>query len=761
MSLRRFCVWRSDGESSRAALLLAAVFCLALLIRSLGFEHVLFDEMVLFAPGDAMYHLRRSFYTFVNFPAVLVWDPYINFPDGAPVPWAPLFDFGLGAIARLIANDQSGFERVAAWVPPVLGALTVIPVYGAARRVAPQTVALGAAVVFALIPISVNYSRVGNPDHHVAVALIGAYLLWLCMIVVDPRTDDRVLRRSIPLLVLARVALMATWHGNLLYLVVFESAILFAIAFTERIALARAELWSTLATALLLVPVLAVLPTPTQGAYSSISLSRLHWIALVTPAIASGVVIFRASRSPASSTPVRLAWMVGSVLGFWLIVFAFPEPREGLIPALQFGSMSDGVGTITPEQYPLFPIFGNEVQRSPTLPWANFYWLIPVAPIALLFLFRKRAERPAAWVLAWWCTAFGGLAIAQRRYGNDLSPAAAIAFALLFAGVARGVAARIGAGRIVEGGLAFAMVVGFALPAIRDVYLPRAIGSLQIPFATRPVQMNPRSTVAGSLISFAHEVREQTPETRGFVDQHAVPAYGVIAEPNLGHVLHYVARRATATDPMWAFIGPVNWDRTEGFLATADESEALEYAEQLRGRFVVTTASRNMGSVVDRLHRADGRGSVRDPRLEHFRLIAEASPGTPGLRNLFERRPSGAVKTIPYKLFEIVPGAVVEVRGREGEEVALSAIVTTNRNRHFEYASRARIGVDGVARIRVPYPTRSKSATGIRGAYQMRVGGREERVEVDEEAVTRGRRVPVPGPAKSDQSKKRMRIEPS
>ena len=62
------------------------VFLFALGVRALGFEHVFTDEGVVFAPADATYHMRRAFYTFMNFPAPLLRDTYLNFPGGVNVP---------------------------------------------------------------------------------------------------------------------------------------------------------------------------------------------------------------------------------------------------------------------------------------------------------------------------------------------------------------------------------------------------------------------------------------------------------------------------------------------------------------------------------------------------------------------------------------------------------------------------------------------------------------------------------------------------
>ena len=49
-----------------------------LMVRSLGFEFVFVEGEVVFPPADAQYHLRRALYTYENFPAVLLFDPYIN-----------------------------------------------------------------------------------------------------------------------------------------------------------------------------------------------------------------------------------------------------------------------------------------------------------------------------------------------------------------------------------------------------------------------------------------------------------------------------------------------------------------------------------------------------------------------------------------------------------------------------------------------------------------------------------------------------------
>ena len=81
---------------------LASVFLIALLVRALGYEWVFIGDEVLLLVGDGQLHARRALYIFVNFPALLLHDPYMNYPDGAVIPDPPLLDFLLAALTRVL-----------------------------------------------------------------------------------------------------------------------------------------------------------------------------------------------------------------------------------------------------------------------------------------------------------------------------------------------------------------------------------------------------------------------------------------------------------------------------------------------------------------------------------------------------------------------------------------------------------------------------------------------------------------------------------
>jgi asparagine N-glycosylation enzyme membrane subunit Stt3 len=210
-------------------------------------------------------------------------------------------------------------------------------------------------------------------------------------------------------------------------------------------------------------------------------------------------------------------------------------------------------------------------------------------------------------------------------------------------------------------------------------------------------------------------------------------------------VLHYVAQRATPADPFGPYIGQRNFDLMRRAFTATSEDEVLSIAEQLRTPYLLTAADvRGEGaeSLALRLHRQDGSAEESTPQLGHFRLLAEGPEGGVPLSVYFSEEDT---QQIPYKLFEIVRGALLEAPARPAASVLAVVPVRTKSGRRFSYAAFAIADADGYARLRVPYSTDGTGPAATDGPYTVVAGDRRWQVDVPEAAVVDGAVVRVGG----------------
>jgi len=729
------------------------VAALALVVRALPLSTVFHAGHVVFAPADAMYHVRRSFYTFDQWPAVLLFDHYVNHPGGAPIPWSPLPDVLAGSLAVLVASDEYGFETVLAWWPALIGALGALPIYFVAREIASRGVALGAGALYALLPVSVAYGRVGNPDHHVSTAAVGACLLLLCVKLAARDRDRRSLVWLAGLLALARAALLLTWHGSLLYLAVVESTLLGIAVFGQRREVHAVHAASALGTLLLIGPVLATFPTPLLGLYSSIALSRLHLIAVTGAGVVALACWWHGSRSPRPpGVTSRLGVAAVAGLAFLAVVLSLPGPREGIAPALRFLTMTDAAGATTVEQFSLFSLFGRTTEHVASGTWGLYAYLLPFCPLFLLLWARRRPPAPTL-VVAFWAAAFGFLALGQLRYGNDAAAAACVGFAVGGAQLAAWLRQSFRLPRAAAGVAVSLLAVALYAAPIRTFYAPWAVRTAAKLTGIGGEERWPLRTTGWPVHQFLKAVRAVTPETSGYTDPAVRPEYGIVAPANLGHALQWVARRPTPTDPFWEYIGPENWRRSSDLLTSLDEAQAVLLAQALRARYVVVAAGRSRGRLQDRLFRDDGLRRPGQVAYRRFRLVTEGPRGAGAIEPTVGLIGGAAFEEslVPYKLFEVVAGARLEIPAPPGSRVEASLTVRTPAGREFLYQTAARTPAEGVALLRVPYsnePAGSRPgeyAVTTAPRWEITIDGRDAGgLYVSDEAVVGGGTVRLP-----------------
>jgi dolichyl-diphosphooligosaccharide--protein glycosyltransferase len=725
---------------------LAAALVVAFGLRALGFEEVfLEDGTVVFQLGDAFYHARRALLTFLDFPRVPSFDPWLNHPHGAPIPYPPLFDFALAALARLFGASIVALERTGAWASPVLGSLTVLPVYALGRRIHGNGVGLGAAWLYAVLPLGAVYSRVGNADHHAAVALLAAVTLALYAKALDDRTRGSALLRAFAALTLSRAALLLVWQGALLYLGPGELAFLFAAVALGRRDLLRGQLLSCLGAATLILPFVVAAQTPVGGPYSAVELSRFHVLCLgLAAAVAGGVLLLEGLR-PAGSPARRVvrAALLCAVVGGLLLLL--PAVREGLQPAFVFLGRAEVHAATTLEQWPLFTEAPGSGRPAAVL-WLGYYaYLIPVVPLAFLWRPHRGALGAPDLLLFAWSLIFGALALQQLRWANDYAPLAAVGFALILTH-GRSLLPRIGLRSawsangltlVVAAALLWPSLRGFHAVHLRPTLAYLRDGALREDRALRSVE--------GTLVRFVQAVRAATPGPTDPTDLAQLTGeleYGMLASPGLVHVLRYVALRTAPADSFGPYVAGDRYEEMRRFFELSQEEEAVALMQQLDARYVVThdPGEEARGTLLHRLHRGDGVTGEGAPPFKRFRLVTEGPGGGFPYRSLYARR---VEQGVPYKLFEQVAGAVLEVRAPPQTRVAARAVVQTPTGRRFAFRNTGIADGAGRVRLRVPYATRSAAPARPLGPYQISAGSLRLAVDVTDQDVLEGRTLVV------------------
>jgi hypothetical protein len=276
------------------------------------------------------------------------------------------------------------------------------------------------------------------------------------------------------------------------------------------------------------------------------------------------------------------------------------------------------------------------------------------------------------------------------------------------------------------------------LPALRLPLWLRSPAPIGDPLAASP---------AGSLHRFAEAVRAATPETDGFANPVRRPAYGILCPPNVGHALRYTARRAMVIDNFGPYLDPPHFGAAHGFYVLGREERAVELMESLGAPYVVTMEYGPLlpASVASRLQRRDGLATGEEPALARFRLITEGPAGGRALTELFGvPTPPG---TVPYKLWQAVAGARVEVDARPGAEVEASLPIVTPAGRRFRYRTHALADADGIARLRLPYATDARHPARAAGRLRVVADGVVRHVSVTDRDVLEGAVVAVRGGA--------------
>ncbi len=223
-----------------ASAVIIASMAAALAIRILWpYDTVFVDGNVWFREMDSWYRMRLVDNFLQNFPLVTAFDPYSNFPHGIRAAFHPLTSWLIGVPALILGGGNPSpelIDKCGAYFPPILGALTVIPVYFIGRLLHGRLAGAVAAILIAVLPGEfLSRSLLGFTDHHVTEAFFSAVALLLFMkalreaakaeVVVRRPSDlaNPAYRRVVLFAVFAGIALglyLLAWRGGVFVLAV-------------------------------------------------------------------------------------------------------------------------------------------------------------------------------------------------------------------------------------------------------------------------------------------------------------------------------------------------------------------------------------------------------------------------------------------------------------------------------------------------------------------------------------------------------------
>lgn len=166
---------RPDNNLKLKIIPLIAVILVAVLMRMLSYTSVTAHGGITFFGFDEYYHMRRILCTTYDFPHVLNFDSYLNYPYGFQIGWPPFFDLLGALLAKILGAGQPDLHTIeiaGAILPVILGVLTIIPFYIATEAIFDRKTGLLAALIFAVMPAHIYVSQFGESGHHVAEALL-------------------------------------------------------------------------------------------------------------------------------------------------------------------------------------------------------------------------------------------------------------------------------------------------------------------------------------------------------------------------------------------------------------------------------------------------------------------------------------------------------------------------------------------------------------------------------------------------------------
>lgn len=744
------------GRNEPAVLLIIVVF--GFLLRLFAGRSSITENVLLPVGYDEYYHLHRILYTVNHFPNTLWFDSYLNYPFGLKLTWPPLFDLLSATVSLMLGqHSQQGVEMVSAFLPSVIGALTIVVVYYIVKETVNNNAALLSAIMVAIAPYHISKTLLGATDHHCLEILLEMAAL-LFMVLAVSRRDERHFFAALAGTAMAGLAY--TWLGADIYLGIFLGYAAVQMALDLKNGVTSKER-ATVLLAAFGSAIILVMPFWSED--------WLRQSFLGASFIMAGILLLYALTHIVEKRKIYWAFFPLIALTFACTLASIslhPSSPLKMDEFVQYGAdylFGGGMIGKIAEAQPLFYDAKTLSQLISSRLGVNILFTL-MGFVAFILYVRRRSEgvRPSQLLLLIWSAGALVLTFGQMRFLYLSTIAMGIMISILFF-----VAWDMALKSMAEGGT---MRDDGTATGWRWHRRPKALAAVLLIVLIMPTAMETaiiidekEPIVKGDWFESLQWLSQHSPQTSYYDNPKEAPEYGVMCWWDYGNWIVYLAKRPVVANNFQA--GAVDSAR---FYLSESEDAATAILDERRSRYILIdydmlfrklpalvrwtnlSISRYIGldesdsmphitplpalfnTTMARLYLFDGAGT------SHFRLIHES-------HNLFGvNSPEARVK-----IFEYVPGALIKIKVKAGSDQRAGALLnmTSNQGRIFTYANEGLLGgsEEEEQAIRVPYATDGKYGTHALGPYLIfcedEKGVKTQEINVSEQDVLEGRTI--------------------
>jgi oligosaccharyl transferase (archaeosortase A-associated) len=560
--------WTARQAASVVAVIVMGAFALRVFLT---WPAVFGQDYVAFWENDAWYHMRLVDALVRNFPWRIWYDPYLVHPGGEPVNAGPVLDWVVAGVALVLgAGSPSSrlVDVVGAYVPPVLGSLTVVPIYVLGRELFSRRAGLWAGVMAAVMPGQLlQRSLLGYTDHHCVEVLLSTTAVMFVVLALNGRLSASRRRASALAAGLALGAYLLTWGGGVVFVAIL---VLWAVLQQLVDAVRGGESDDVVPVVVPVLLIAAVMVTPWAGTRPQFT---YQLVSLVGGAVAIWALYF--SRRVARRRAWGGATWVAAVAGVACVLAAIAL----IVAGGSLSSLASDALRVSPFRPRGFiseaqPLIKSELWHPIPL-WKEFTSSLVLAVLGAGMLIGPAVagqRSPRLALLGWWTATMVAATFGQVRFTYYL----AVNVALL-------------------GGFACDLILR-ATRTIRAHAANRTLvtclmGCLLIAPGV-PILSHFRGESAAltddwydALTWLGANTPEPFPNPEEYYrtgpSDSAVAAYGVLALWDYGYWIARVARRVPVTNPRQTGVRDAS-----AFLLATNEPDANKVIERLQARYI-------------------------------------------------------------------------------------------------------------------------------------------------------------------------------